>query len=363
MAKVSLPLTASSTLATVELDAKSVVAMPFANQGITAESAPVLLSLEANETVDAENFAARMVKSGGHGTLAQARLFVNAGLSVVEDLVDEYGAVTVQTPMGTIETFISGTIENPQDQPDPVKNYAFLALVVPEPYRKLFAQIETYVPTSACPAAVKRVRDKQTNQKGICGATPFYLEGRGMTFGSPGETLELLTPLTFAKVADVAVDAASKSEIQFLCTLPSSTAVAAGSYVLRLTTLAGGTVPWPLDLDVSVLTAVAPPGPTLTKTYPSGEFEKVGVVSKTNASQIEGEGLETATVKVTYTDSASTVHTDVAVPSAEIAATDEVIVISDAFWAEIGPTLKSGTSVTFKVTVGGGTSAISGTVE
>jgi len=110
-------------------------------------------------------------------------------------------------------------------------------------------------------------------------------------------------------------------------------------------------------------TLLAHLGPKLTKLYPSGEFEKTGIVSKTNATQIEGEGLETATVKMTYVDSGDVTHTDVVVPAGEIAATDTVIVISDGYWAEFGPTFKSGTTVTFKVTNADGTSSISGIVE
>jgi len=258
MAKVKLPLSASSSIADFEINAEPIGITPFANQGITSEEAPVLLTLASEKTIGIEEFSVKMVKTGGQGTQAQARLFLNGTLAVIEDLVDEYGAITVQTPMGTIETFIAGTVENPQDQPDPAKNYAFLAVVVPETYRKLFAKIETYVPTGVCPATLKRVRDKATNAKGICGVKPFYLEGRGMTIGAAGEKLELLSPLTFVKVADAAVDAASKSLIQFLCTLSASATVAAGPYVLRLTTLAGGEVAWPIDLEVNLLEAVEP---------------------------------------------------------------------------------------------------------
>ena len=259
MGKVNLPLTVSARSTELEPGAEPIRINPFANMGITSEAAPVLLALEAAKTVGVEEFATKMVRSGGQGTLAQARLALNATLTVLESLVDEYGAVTVQTPMGTVETFIAGTLENAQDQPDPGKNYAFLGIVVPECYRRLFAQIETYVPSEACPASLKRVRDKATNAKGLRGTDPFYLEGWNMSIGGEGETLELLDPVTRDKLCDVSVEAETKSPVQFVCTLAASTEIPTGSYLLRLTTLAGGdTVLWPVELKVELLEGVTP---------------------------------------------------------------------------------------------------------
>lgn len=255
-----LPLTVSSKLTNLTADGSAVQLTAYANETPTAEKAPVLLAIRSAVHVDADQFANLLLQQGGQGTSAQARLALNAVASVLGALVDKYGAITVNTPFGTVQTFITGTVEDAQAQPDPETNYPFLAVVVPEVYRKLFAQYETYIPADACPAALKRVRDKATNAKGIRGTSPFYLEGHGMTIGGEGETLELLDAVTREKVCDIAVDAESKSPVQFLCTLSPQTAIEAGTYLLCLTTLAGGeTTLWPVDLKVELLEAVTPP--------------------------------------------------------------------------------------------------------
>ena len=259
-----LPLTVSSKTADITLAGSPLRVNPFANAGITAADAPVLLSLGSNGTVGADAFAARMVKAVGQGTKAEARLFINSLAAVMGDLVDEYGAITVNTPFGTVQTFIAGTLANPQDQPDPAVNYPFLGVVIPEAYRRLFAKIETYVPTDACPVSLKRVRDKATDRRGIRGTNPFYLEGGGMTVGGEGETLELLDPVTRDKLCDISVDPEKKSKAQFLCQLAAQTAIEAGTYLVRLTTLAGGEPGgplWPVELKVELLEAVVPPEP------------------------------------------------------------------------------------------------------
>ena len=263
-----LPITVSSKLTNVETTDRFLPVNPYANGGVTAEKAPLLLSVQAKRTMEAEEFASRMLSVGGQGTLAQARLVVNGIAGVMMDLVEEYGAITVQTPFGTVQTFIAGSVDSATAQPDPERNWPFLGVEVPEVYRRQFAQFEPYVATSDCPAALKRVRDKATNAKGICGTSPFYLEGRGMTFGEPGETLELLDPVTRDLICDVTVDEEQRGKSQFLCTLAPQTAVEAGVYLLKLVTLAGGEpgeALWPLELEVELLEAVPAPAPEPTR--------------------------------------------------------------------------------------------------
>ena len=259
--KKQIPLEVSSTLGTIATD-KPLEITPYANAtGVTTEKAPVLIAVRSEGTVDADQFAARMPVAGGQGTAAQARLAINAIAAVLNDIVGEYGAITVNTPFGTVQTFVAGTLENANDAPDPDVNCAFLGVVVPEAYRRQFAQMTAYVPASACPAALKRVRDKATNAKGIVGTEPFYLEGVGMTIGGDGETLELLDAVTRDKLCDVAVDPETKSTVQFQCQLVPEAAIAAGTYLLRLTTLAGGepgAALWPVELKVELLEAVTP---------------------------------------------------------------------------------------------------------
>ena len=269
-----IPLEVSSKQANLPLGV-ALVASPYVNAtGITTEAAPLLLSVKSVRTVDADEFATRMITIGGQGTQAQARLALNAVAMTIEDLVREFGAITVVTPFGTVETFIAGTLENPQDQPDREKNFAFLSVIVPEAYRRKFAEMEAYVPTEAYPVALKRVRDKATNAKGIRGTEPFYLEGRGMTIGGAGETLELLDAVTRDKLCDISVDAESKSTVQFLCTLSPQTAIEKGDYLVRLTTLAGGEATlWPVELKVELVEAVPAPEPVPLAQSVSGDIK------------------------------------------------------------------------------------------
>ena len=85
---------------------------PYGNETDTAGKAPVLVSIAANRTVDADEFAKLMLENGNQGTLPQARLVVNAVAAVLTRIAEEYGAVTVQTPFGTVETFVAGSVEN-----------------------------------------------------------------------------------------------------------------------------------------------------------------------------------------------------------------------------------------------------------
>ena len=347
--KKSIPLDVSSTLGTISTDTP-IAATPYANAtGVTTEKAPVLIAVRSTATVTAEEFAMRMVKTGGQGTEAQARLALNAVAAVLGELVEEYGAITVNTPFGTIQTFIAGTLESAQDAPDPETNRAFLGVVVPETYRRQFARMTAYVPTGACPAALKRVRDKATNAKGIRGASPFYLEGRGMTIGGEGETLELLDAATRDKLCDIAVDAESKSPVQFLCTLSPQAAIEAGTYLLRLTTLAGGEETlWPVELKVELLEAAAPTAPTVDDIASDGHTGEI--VSGTPFAAI-GSGLDAFdaeagdTVKVRWTQGGE--EKEALISPAEIAADKMSFEFPDAL---IG--VPMGTVLTFEITFG-----------
>lgn len=291
-----------------------------------------------------------MPREGGQGTQAQARLTLNGMADVLSDLVDRYGAVTVQTPFGTIQTFVAGSVEDPMQVPDPDLNYAFLGVIVPEAYRRLFASIETYVPTNACPAALKRIRDKATGAAKIVGTDPFYLEGRGLTYGSDGEKLELLDPATSAKVADVAVETEGRSLVQLVCRLTAP--VSAGRYTLRLMTRAGqGAVLWPLDLGVDV-EALPPPPPTLVAV--GTEDGEPGLVAHHAVSILKGTGLAGATVDVSYS-SVEGPKTKRAAAADFQSVTEARIELKPSVWDGVDV---NGPDVTFTVTTPGGTATI-----
>jgi len=260
-----IPLSVSSTLTNAITLPNALTVTPYGNQtGKTGAAAPVLIAVESEGTVDVEAFAAALPAKGGQGTASQARLVVNAVAAVLSDLVAEYGAITVATPLGLVETFVSGSLEYATDAVDPAVNVPFLGIVPGADVMKTFAQIETYVPTASCPAALKRIRDVATEAHEIHGTNPWYAQGYGMTTGGTGETVKLLNPLTRAEVCTVAVDALTKSQSQFKCTLPGTATIPAGYYILQIMTLAGGqTTLWPLELRVYLAVGIAPT-PTVT---------------------------------------------------------------------------------------------------
>ena len=88
-----IPLELSSTLdatqrATLLLGASAEVS-PYGNETDTAGKAPVLVSIAANRTVDADEFAKLMLENGNQGTLPQARLVVNAVAAVLTRLAED----------------------------------------------------------------------------------------------------------------------------------------------------------------------------------------------------------------------------------------------------------------------------------
>ena len=305
--KKLIPLEVSSTLVTIATDSPLAVSSYANATGVTTEKAPVLIAVRSRRTVGAEEFAERMRAVGGQGTLAQARLALNAVAAVTGDLVGEYGAISVQTPFGTIQTFIAGTLENATDAPDPEANAAFLGVVVPGVYGRQFAKMAAYVPLSACPAVLKRVRDVATSAGSIRGAAPFYLEGRGMTLGGAGETLELLDAVTREKLCDISVDEATKSEVQFVCELPEGLNLASGSYLVCLTTLAGGESKlWPTELKVGYVAVTPAP----TKRIAITGCQRFEVDEGEAAIDLEGENLDCV---AGYDGEAKTLPADIAV--------------------------------------------------
>ena len=252
----AISVTALSTLG-VNQEGGAVEVTPYANASPTAEKAPVLLTIESRGSVNAEAFAARLLGPCPDGTLAQARLALNALGEVLCDVVENDDPCDVDLGFVSLVLEISGSVPEADAQTTD-DNKAYWTGLVPERYRRQFANFDAKIDAGSAPAKLTRVRDKATNRPLVDGANPFYLEGRGMTFGGEGEKLELLHGKTGEKICDVAVsDHASR--IAWTCALPSA-APAAKKHVLRLTTLGGGeSTLWPLDLGVEV--RGAPPAP------------------------------------------------------------------------------------------------------
>jgi len=344
-----IPLSVSSTLTNIAANGFLTVNAYANNTGKTGTAAPVLIAVESDGTVGVEAFAEALPNKGGQGTAAQARLVINAMAEVLTDLVTEFGAVTVNTPLGRVDTFVAGSLEYATDPVDPTVNVPFLGIVPGADVMKAFAKIETYVPTAACPASLKRIRDVATGDNTIHGVQPFYAQGYGMTYGGTGETVKLLNALTRAEVCTLSVDSATKSQAQLKCTVPSTANVPVGAYILQVMTLAGGTETlWPLEIKVNVSQAVVP-APTITKI----ETDDLGGLNKGAGFNIKGTNLgydasRGDEVKATWTEG-STPKSQTFVPST-ITATKLDFPTTSA-WDDAN----AGTIVTFTVKIDGTT--------
>ena len=295
-----IPLSVSSNLsfiqsATAGLNGStgSISAGTHVNNGATGSSAPILIDVEADRTIDADTFALAMIDKGGQGTDAQARLVINAMYDVLNDLIEEYGAITVNTPFGRIETYIEGSLENATDSVGE-DNVAALTIIPDAAIMRVFAKMEAYVPASACPGVLRRIKDVATGKAGeIHGNGAFYAQGDKLTYGADGEKVELYSEDGATKKCDVAVDAATKSEAQLKCSLSQGAVTELGKYILRVTTKAGTDNLWPLDLKVNVTELPRDPlAPVITSLSCAGS--EAGKASAGGAITIAGSNLGSA---------------------------------------------------------------------
>lgn len=212
------------------------------------DKAPVLLRIESTGTVDGKAFAVKMSETSEIG-VEECALYLNA----LGETLTEIGARAENVDLGfaRAELSISGSLEHGDEPADAEKHQAQYAVIPNEAMKATFAAIECRIPADACPASVKRIRDVATGDNFIHGFDPFYLEGNEMTFGGPGEKLELLAAdgKTFVQTLEV-LEHDSKIKIKAKLTAP----VEAGRYFVALTTLAGGTTTlWPIGCMTTVV--------------------------------------------------------------------------------------------------------------
>ena len=244
---------------------------PYANNtGKTGELAPILIAVKSEGTIDAENFAALMLKAGGQGTEAQARLFVNAMFAVLADLFEENGAITVDTPFGTVQTYIAGSLDNAHDEVNAAVNYPFLGVKPCKAIENAINGLEATVTGGICPASVRRVMDKATSElHKIHGTGEFYIDGDEITLGGEGETVELYDEAGKVKVADVTI-IAHTSRANIIAKLAPTTTIPKGKYFVRVTTTGGGDQLWPVGCKATLVEDAEPSsaGPTVTGITP-----------------------------------------------------------------------------------------------
>jgi len=212
------------------------------NNGATAATAPVLLTLQSDGTLNAEGLAKAICAIATSFTEVEGRYIVNAVEQALVEIVTNCQYPTnVQLGFATFLWEVAGSLEAADAPANPLTNVPFMTGLVPERYRKVFASYDTYVPTTDLPCILKRIRDKATNTATIHGTNTFYLEGRGLTYGGTGEKVELWNSRG-GKVCDVTVSK-HDSMILFECAIPAnpSEEIEVGQYYwIKITTLAGG---------------------------------------------------------------------------------------------------------------------------
>ena len=221
--------------------APHIMGASFANAGATADAAHYLFSFETERGVNAAELAVKTQKEVNRGTVTEAELFWNTLCAVVVDLCEEYGAVTVQTPFGMIETRCAGSVDNAFAQP--AEGSVYLDFVFSDAQRREFAKIEARVPAAGKSLRLVRVTThceggRKSREKVLLVGQPFHLEGYNMTYGRPGERLELWDVALTAKVCDVTVTTHAAKDLWF-CAMPDI-AIAPGRYKLVLNSFAGG---------------------------------------------------------------------------------------------------------------------------
>lgn len=199
------------------------------------DKAPILLSVPTAGSVKGAELAHMIAADADSIGEAEAARWLNGLGEKLVKCAEE--AINVQLGFVTFELSVAGSLESGDEPIDPDTNYLQYTGVVSDDLRKLFASIETRIDSAEVGVDVKRVRDVATGKGAIVATNPFHLKGVKMTYGAPGEKIELLKSDKETKLVDVVVDDHA-SEIEFECRLAD--AVEAGRHYIKVTTLAGG---------------------------------------------------------------------------------------------------------------------------
>jgi len=233
------------------------------NTGATAESAPVLMSVVADNIVTADQFAALVANGSSDLTAPFVARILNAVNETVQDIIDTSTvAPNIDLGWGKFLFEIAGSVATATGTPT-AANYCYFSGSVATKYQRAFALKDAYVDTSANPCDLKRIRDAATSALNtINGTAKFYADGRGFTWGTADDKAELYSALG-VKVCDLTLNTSDSYANCLSLTIPASASVPVGAYVVRIECAILGKV-WRMEQKVNVITAVVPPAPTIT---------------------------------------------------------------------------------------------------
>jgi len=234
------------------------------NTGTTAAQAPVLMSVQADEVITADQFAQLVANGTPDLSNAFVARVLNALNEAVGDIVDEASAApNIDFGWAKFLFEIAGSLDTATGTPG-VGNYCYFSGSVIPKYQRQFALLNARTDTAASPCDLKMIRDKATSEKNVIyGTAEFYADGRGLAHEGTGCKQELYK-LDGTKMCDLTLDAQKSYLNSLSLKIPASATVPVGSYVVRLDCVIAGTT-YRLEKKVEVVTAVVPATPTIVK--------------------------------------------------------------------------------------------------
>ena len=239
------------------------------NMPATAEKAPYLGMAIPVGSLAYDNILREMIDNGTKMSLATARYFLEA---FYDYAAKKIAADTVRINTGTVAIYpmIDGSFDSEDAEFDPERNSLYVGATLSQSLRDRVAGI---VPDSSGEDAggtvkMDRIYDLESQTRGvISGTSPFRISGRNLTVpDAEDESLALYAKDGVTKVTDITVTETDGGQL-ITCQLAATVSVPKGTYKVRIAS--HGLDPTdPLTvamLTVTLVEAVTPPAPTLTR--------------------------------------------------------------------------------------------------
>ena len=258
----------------------------------TAEKAPYLGMAIPVGSLAYDNILKEMIKTGTKMTQPTAKYFLDA---LYEFAAEAIAAEVVRINIGTVSLYpaIDGSFDSEDAPFDPARNTLYVGASFAQELRDMVAGIAPDYAGGTSLGTVKlhSCMDLETQVfKVIRGTGDFRLAGANLTVpDGSDESLGLYAKNGVDKVADIVVSETDGGQ-RITCHLSDAEPVPVGTYKVRLAS--HGLDPTdPLTvatLTVTLVEAVTPPAPTITKVT-SGSGDEPDVVYKAETVYVHGE--------------------------------------------------------------------------